>query len=168
MADLLGGQAAEGASGGGGAVEAVFWIPDAMTQWRVRGDAWVLGLDVGEETGGARTVRERLGGRMRVVDEGREGEWSWAREVEAHWGNLSPVMRRSFGRVRTGERMGEGEEEGEAGEEEARGNFRVVVVRPMEVERVDLMDEERARRWLYTFVEGDGGVGEWRMEELWP
>jgi len=54
------------------------------------------------------------------------------------------------------------------GEEEVRGNFRVVVIRPMEVERVDLTDEQRARRWLYTFVEGDGVVGEWRVEELWP
>lgn len=54
----------------------------------------------------------------------------------------------------------------------ARKNFRVVVIRPEEVEQLDLSDPSRARRWKFTFVgekeETEGTVGEWKMEELWP
>jgi len=54
----------------------------------------------------------------------------------------------------------------------ARKNFRVVVIRPEEVEQLDLNDPSRARRWRFTFVgekgQADGAIGEWKMEELWP
>lgn len=55
----------------------------------------------------------------------------------------------------------------------ARANFRVVVIRPDEVERLDISDPAKARRWRYTFVphdegEGEGQGGKWREEELWP
>ena len=57
-----------------------------------------------------------------------------------------------------------------------RKNFRVVIIRPDEVEQVDLTDPAEARRWKWTFT-GDEGAGkaggkpvdeEWKMEELWP
>lgn len=57
-------------SGGGGPVEAVFWCKEVMTQWRIRGDAYVLGNDIegsGEESSGTRTVKSKVGERMRVV-----------------------------------------------------------------------------------------------------
>jgi pyridoxamine 5'-phosphate oxidase len=86
-------------SGGGGPVEAVFWCKHAMTQWRVRGEAFVVAPDIegdGEESSGVRTVKSRVGERMRVVkEEGKEG-WSWGVELTAHFGNLSPGMRGSF------------------------------------------------------------------------
>ncbi len=54
----------------------------------------------------------------------------------------------------------------------ARKNFRVVVIRPEEVEQLDLSDPSRARRWKFTFVgengQIEGTIGEWKMEELWP
>ena len=54
----------------------------------------------------------------------------------------------------------------------ARSNFRVVIIRPEEVEQLDISDPAKARRWLYTFVvaKGESGEekGEWKCEELWP
>lgn len=95
-------------SGGGGPVEAVFWVnvqgkdeegegegKKVMTQWRIKGEAFVVdGNDIeGTETSGVRTVKSEVGKRMRVVDSGKEGEWSWKREVTNHFGNMSPGMR---------------------------------------------------------------------------
>lgn len=52
----------------------------------------------------------------------------------------------------------------------ARENFRVVVIRPNEVERLDLSDLQNVRRVRWTFVPADntGGQGEWVETELWP
>lgn len=51
----------------------------------------------------------------------------------------------------------------------ARSNFRVVVIKPDEVEATDLSDPETARRHRYTFVaDARDGQGEWKEEELWP
>ena len=83
-------------SGGGGPVEAVFWVKDVGTQWRIKGEAYVVGEDIegkGEESSGARTVKSEIGGRMRVVKDDREKEWSWEKELTAHFGNCSPGMR---------------------------------------------------------------------------
>lgn len=69
------------------------------TQWRIKGTAFVVAPDIegGEdkESSGVRTVKSEIGGRMRVVEDGedKEGEWSWGRELTAHFGNCSPGMR---------------------------------------------------------------------------
>lgn len=63
-------------------------------------------------------------------------------------------------------------------DEEVRGNFRVVVVVLEEVDRVDLREDVRLRRWLYIYWGKEGereGVkyvggkveGEWEVVELW-
>lgn len=81
-------------SGGGGAVEAVWWIKEEGTQWRMRGQAYVVGPDVegeGNQSSGVRTLKSEIGARMRVVKPGEE--WSWAKELTAHFGNCSPSMR---------------------------------------------------------------------------
>jgi hypothetical protein len=87
---------AEG-SGGGGPVEAVWWIKEEgiMTQWRVRGNAFVLAPDVEKtpESEGVRLLKKEVGKRMKCKDETREGEWSWAKELTAHFGNQSPGIR---------------------------------------------------------------------------
>ena len=83
-------------SGGGGPVEAVFWISEVGTQWRFKGTAFVVGQDIegdGKESSGVRTVKSEVGSRMRIVKEGEEHNWSWNRELTAHFGNCSPGMR---------------------------------------------------------------------------
>lgn len=47
----------------------------------------------------------------------------------------------------------------------ARKNFRVVVIKPEEVESVDLSDPKTARRQVYKF---DSETGSWSHEECWP
>ena len=86
-------------SGGGGPVEAVWWVKATGTQWRVKGEAYVVGPDIedgGEESSGVRTVKSEVGSRMRVVQPGKEGEWSWAKELTGHFGNNSPGLRGEY------------------------------------------------------------------------
>lgn len=85
-------------SGGGGPVEAAFWIKETGTQWRIKGEAFVVGRDIDEgESSGVRTVKSEVGRRMRRTDgEGSEQDWSWAKELTAHFGNCSPGMRGTF------------------------------------------------------------------------
>lgn len=85
-----------GGCGGGGPVEAVWWVKEANIQWRMKGEAFVVGQDVegdGEQSSGVRTVKSELGKRMHVLKPGQEGDWSWQTEVTGHFGNLSPGMR---------------------------------------------------------------------------
>lgn len=92
---------AEG-SGGGGPCEAVWWIKDVMVQWRVKGQAFVVAPDIenaarpGEESSGVRTVKSEIGARMRVLQEDKKDQWSWDRELTAHFGNVAPGMRGVF------------------------------------------------------------------------
>jgi pyridoxamine 5'-phosphate oxidase len=46
----------------------------------------------------------------------------------------------------------------------ARLHFRVVVIKPLEVERLDLKDPKSSRRRRYTINE----KYDWHEEELWP
>jgi len=84
--------------GGGGPCEAVWWVKDAQVQWRMKGEAFVVGNDVESETesSGVRTLKSEVGSRMRVVDAEKEGEWSWKRELTGHFGNNSPGLRGMF------------------------------------------------------------------------
>lgn len=162
--DILGpGQGDRRASGGGGRVEAVFWLEGVRTQWRIRGDAWVLGPDVGGEAEGAEAVRSALEGRMRGVGEG----WGFEGEWEKQFAGMGRELKKGLAGPPPGE-VSEGGEGGEFDEEKAKRNFRLVVVRPAEVECVDLTDPEISKRWIYTFVEREGGEGEWKREELNP
>ncbi|RYP20924.1 hypothetical protein DL767_009361 [Monosporascus sp. MG133] len=171
-------------SGGGGPVEATFWAAQAATQWRLHGRAWVLAPDVEDAhqgSEGARRAVEALKARMRRIG---EGEWSFAREITAHFGNLSPLMRGSFRGPPPGrpvddgnDGLGLGQELEDLHDEVARRNFRVVAIVPEQIDRADLSDPKRGRRWLYTFVGAGrreprrpGGVvdGGWEKVEVWP
>lgn len=80
-------------SGGGGPVEAVWWIKETGSQWRIKGRAFVVGNDIegdGTQSSGVRTVKSEIGAGMRMV---KEGDWSWAKELTGHFGNLSPQSR---------------------------------------------------------------------------
>lgn len=201
-------------SGGGGAVEAVWWIKELGMQWRIRGKAFVVAEDIegskgeGEKSSGVRTVKSEVGRRMRKVDgasEEDEAKWSWETEMTGHFGNCSPGMRgMGFcdcsgvtvsvsdtdnvsgswknpppGSATKGQEPDKEHQLGQKVEDLhdpiARDNFRVVVIRPDEVEQLDLSDPATARRTKYTFhieKEGEGqgahDVGEWKSEELWP
>ena len=97
-------------SGGGGPLEAVWWVKETMTQWRIKGEGYMVASadieredgDGGKDSSGVRTVKSEVGRRMRRVGGGVSGDgtekekdkgWSWAREVRGHFGNLSPGMR---------------------------------------------------------------------------
>lgn len=180
-------------SGGGGPVEAVFWIKEVMTQWRIRGEAYVVGPDIEgsrEESSGARTVKSAIGERMRVLREEAKDTWSWNTELTAHFGNMSPAMRGSFKNPEPGSpvsipprdpSLALGQKVTDLHDEVARRNFRVLIIRPDVVEQLDLTEPDRARRWRFEYVgrqnqaagesdtgEGESIIGEWRKQELWP
>ncbi|EQK97456.1 hypothetical protein G6O67_000090 [Ophiocordyceps sinensis] len=167
--------ASAGQSGGGGPVEALFWVPAVQTQWRLRGRAYVVGPDI--DSDGAAPVRDALTPYMRGTGAG--GPWSWSRELTGHFGNLSPLMRGSFKNPTPGtpssrkpgqeEGLGLGQKVVSLEDSVARSNFRVVVIVPEEVERLDLSDPENGRRWNYKAKDdGTGGVRAWEVTELWP
>ncbi|KAI4223483.1 MAG: hypothetical protein L6R36_005391 [Xanthoria steineri] len=168
-------------SGGGGPCEAVYWIKERGMQWRMKGTAFIVAPDIEgqEESSGVRTVKSEIGGRMRVVEGGEEKEkdWSWGMELTGHFGNCSPGMRGSWRNPPPGTRVkGEPDQEHQLGQKVtdlhdpiARSNFRVVVIKPDEVEATDISNPETARRRKYTFVaDAQDGKGEWTEEELWP
>ena len=170
-------------SGGGGPVEAVFWIKEKGTQWRISGTAYVVAEDIegkeGEKSSGVRTVKSEVGARMQPV--GEEGNWSWGTELTAHFGGVSPGMRGTWRNPTPGTPVNaEGEDQSKEAQNQklgqtitdlhdpiSRSRFRVVVIKPDEVEQLDLSDPATARRWRYTF-QIEEGKGSWRTEELWP
>lgn len=173
-------------SGGGGTVEAVFWPHETGVQWRVRGRAYVLAPDI-ETTPEGREVITTLKSRMRRPNRDQsqdnssqgadETKWSFAREITAHFGNLSPVMRGSFrnpspGRPVSlpveGEGLKLGQKVTDLEDPVARENFRVVVIVPDELDQADLSDPEHPRRWIHTYVGQGYGKGGWETVEVWP
>ncbi|KAI0555515.1 pyridoxamine 5'-phosphate oxidase-domain-containing protein [Xylaria curta] len=163
-------------SGGGAPVEAMFWAPKPAVQWRVRGRAYVLAPDIESSLEG-REVMTLLKSRMQKT--GEEKEWSFSREITAHFGNLSPIMRGSFrnpppGRPVSlpveGEGLKLGQKVTDLEDPVARANFRVVVIVPDEIDQADLSDPEHGRRWLHTYVGASHGKGhgEWETTEVWP
>ncbi|KAF2682122.1 hypothetical protein K458DRAFT_420063 [Lentithecium fluviatile CBS 122367] len=166
-------------SGGGGPVEAVWWVEETGTQWRVKGRAFVVANDIEEkdESSGIRTVKSEVGKRMRVVEPGKEGEWSWKRELTASFGNQSPGIKGSFRAPPPGKSTSEAHDDKnlELGakvedlhDPVARKNFRLVIIVPDSVEQTDLSDPAKGRRFLYTFDESARANAGWRTEELWP
>ncbi|ORY65376.1 pyridoxamine 5'-phosphate oxidase-domain-containing protein [Pseudomassariella vexata] len=192
MAELWGARVDDGknewqGTGGGGPVEAVWWAEGPKVQWRVRGRAYVLGPDV-ETSESGRETREMLRAGMlkrKRQDDGKDGEWSFRREITAHFGNLAPGMRGTFKNPPSGlpielpfdDGLELGQKVDDLHDETARKNFRVVVIVPYEVDRTDLFGPVRGRRWLYRLTTGGrtepempGGImeGAWEKVELWP
>ncbi|GAB0138617.1 hypothetical protein EsDP_00006843 [Epichloe bromicola] len=157
----------------GGPIEAVFWATESKTQWRLRGRIYMIGPDIELDHDHAASVRDALTPHMRKVSaEKNTGEsWSWIRELTAHFGNLSPFMRGTFRNPPPGTPMTEkpegelslGQKVEDLHDSVARENFRVLVIVPEEVDRLDLSDAERARRWNYTLEKEV-----WKETELWP
>ncbi|CAI6332538.1 unnamed protein product [Periconia digitata] len=164
-------------SGGGGPVEAVWWIKETGTQWRIKGRAYVVSRDIegGDESSGVRTVKSEVGKRMRLVDESKEKDWSWSRELTAIFGNQSPTIKGSFRNPPPGKPTTVAQDNqdlkldakvDDLHDPVARQNFRLVIIIPESVEQTDLNDPANGRRFLYTYDENtDAG---WKTEELWP
>ncbi|KAF1824095.1 uncharacterized protein K489DRAFT_378488 [Dissoconium aciculare CBS 342.82] len=166
-------------SGGGGPCEAVWWNKETKIQWRVKGEAYIVGPDIegegeqSKESSGVRTTKSELGSRMRIVKEDGTDKWSWKTELTSHFGNVSPGMRGSFANPPPGKPVDEpfegdlkvGEKVEDLDDATARQNFRVVVIKPEEVESVDLSDPKTSRRQLYKY---DSNTSSWSQQELWP
>ncbi|KAL7269470.1 hypothetical protein RUND412_007865 [Rhizina undulata] len=193
---------------GGGPVEACFWIAGDTTtgekiqnQWRIRGKCYLLAE---EDVDSASEITSILQKRMLLkdpADEEKKKDWSWKKEVQAHFGNLAPAMRGSFANPPPGapldvpleslpdEKTGAVEgvrlvkgrkvpnedvlrEDGVAAV--ARRSFRVGVIVPEVVERVDLLEDDgRARRWVWWWTgdlagKGKDAVAGWKGTETWP
>jgi hypothetical protein len=79
----------------GHAVEAVFWLKDLMTQWRVKGKAFAIGDPRGGDFDGEKDAREDLHASLRVKENygGSIGDWTWERAVTKYFANHSPLAR---------------------------------------------------------------------------
>jgi hypothetical protein len=79
----------------GHAVEAVFWLKDLMTQWRVKGKAFAIGDPRGGDFDGEKDAREELHASLRVKENygGSIGDWTWERAVTKYFANHSPLAR---------------------------------------------------------------------------
>lgn len=163
----------------GGPVEGVIWAAEAKTQWRIRGRVYMVGPDI--ESDAALPVRQALSAYMRRQQAGNAktdaeaDAWGWAKELTAHFGNLSPVMRGSFRNPppgtplssAPGPGLGLGQKVEDLHDKIARDNFRVLVIIPEQVDQVDLSDPERGRRWRHDLTTKDDEAA-WTTTELWP
>lgn len=79
----------------GHAVEAIFWLKELMTQWRVKGRAFAIGDPRGEEGEKEKTSRREIKKGLRVKDnaDGDVGQWTWDNAVTKYFANHSPIMR---------------------------------------------------------------------------
>lgn len=81
-----------------GAIEVVFWVKEAMTQWRMSGKAFIIG-DAAEEKyeqDARREIQKGLRRRKRRGgndDDDDEKKWTWEKEVTMYFANHSPIMR---------------------------------------------------------------------------
>lgn len=79
----------------GHAIEAVFWLKDLMTQWRVKGKAFAIGDPRGEQDEEERMSRQEInkGLRLKQATDGNVGDWTWNKAVTKYFANHSPIMR---------------------------------------------------------------------------
>lgn len=162
----------------GHAIEAVFWLKDLMTQWRIKGTAYAIGNPSGEDAEEEKTSRNEIRKALRVKGDNDSdiAKWTWEKAVTKYFANHSPVARGSFRNPHPGQPRSStpsqldlklGQKVLDLHDSVARANFRVVVIRPEEVERLDLTDQEDAKRWNWTLIDGNDGSC-WNEVELWP
>ncbi|KAF4125240.1 hypothetical protein GMORB2_4079 [Geosmithia morbida] len=173
---------------------------EALSRYMRRANA---SADLGEETRENQQQQQK----QKQKQKQQEQEWSWNRELTAHFGNLSPLMRGTFRNPPPGTRLvkagakagaeagsdedrtkeaadhddglGLGQEVHDLEDEVARRNFCVLVLVPDELDRLDLSNPKRARRWIYSRRSGgDTTASEgartgtlsdtWDVVEVWP
>jgi len=163
-------------------VEAMFWFESTQNQWRMRGRTYLLAEDDVDETPAITDVLKRYlvpQGTGTSSGGGEKKEWTWKKEVQMHFVNLTPALRGSLANPPPGTPVSPGDNEGvvkgakiqnedvmnkDGIAAAARRNFRVGVVVPEIVERLDLKeDDAKARRWVYWIEDG-----KWKVQETWP
>lgn len=182
---------AEVKTAGGGYVEAMFWIAGDTTtganlqnQWRVRGKCYLLAEEDVDDTKEVTRVLEKY---MFPTGAAGSEKWSWKKEVQTHFGNMTPALRGSFANPPPGTPLGiplseiperksggggnlvkgskisnENVMDKEGLAAIARRNMRVGVIVPEVVERLDLAEDDgKARRWVWWRV----GEEEKNLEE---
>ncbi|KAJ5946824.1 hypothetical protein N7454_003663 [Penicillium verhagenii] len=162
----------------GNAVEAIFWLQDLMTQWRVKGRAFAIGSPSGEEHEGEKISRAEINHGLRTKENssGDVKKWTWEKAVTEYFANHSPMMRVHLrGSLDPSclviPPLQLGQKVTDLHDTVSRANFRVVVIVPDEVERLDLSDMNDVRREKWTFIAdlGEGeSKGSWEQMELWP
>jgi pyridoxamine 5'-phosphate oxidase len=81
-----------------GAIEVVFFVKEAMTQWRVSGTAFVIGdsADQKHEQYARKEIQKGLRRRQGESSPHDDKQWTWEKEVTMYFANHSPVMRGSY------------------------------------------------------------------------
>jgi hypothetical protein len=79
----------------GNAIEAVFWLKDLMTQWRIKGTAYAIGDPTSNITESEKASREEImkGLRVKGHNDGDIANWTWDKAVTKYFANHSPVAR---------------------------------------------------------------------------
>ncbi|KAL4949295.1 pyridoxamine 5'-phosphate oxidase-domain-containing protein [Aspergillus filifer] len=158
-------------------VEGVFWFEEVSAQWRVRGRAIAIGDPEGDGNKEEKESREIVKRAMRVKKdgEGDQKDWDLERQVSIYFANHSPVMRGTFKNPPPGTPRSEqpsdpqlklNQKVEDLKDPVARKNFRVLLIAPEEMERLDFSNPDDVRRTNWTLV--DGEAGEWKETELWP
>lgn len=145
-------------SGGGGSVEAVYWLAKVKMQWRLRGKCHLItdgagddNLDSGQDNTHDHQQRRQEGLtsskaaiRPHLVssdhDSIQDDDSAWEAEVQGYYQRLSREIQISF----------------------LRSSFTVGIIVPDEVEMMDLTDATVARRKIWKFEASEhGGQSKW-------
>lgn len=79
----------------GHAIEAVFWLKDLMTQWRIKGTAYAIGNPSGEDAEEEKISRNEIRQALRVKGDNDSdiAKWTWEKAVTKYFANHSPIAR---------------------------------------------------------------------------
>ncbi|EFR00215.1 hypothetical protein MGYG_03218 [Nannizzia gypsea CBS 118893] len=160
----------------GGPVECLFWSPTAFAQWRIKGKAYIVGGSCSDTM--ELKARQEIEQFLRLRED-TDKPWSWETEMTTHFANLSPGMRDTFRQALPGApKSGPAPELQDSrkglidlADPIARKNFRVVVIKPEEVEYIH--DEGpgnvKNERFRWKLVPSDSRyTWHWEGEQLWP
>ncbi|KAL4931647.1 uncharacterized protein BDV17DRAFT_288710 [Aspergillus undulatus] len=159
------------------AVEGVFWFEEVSAQWRVRGRAIAIGDPEGDSNKEEKASREIVQKAMRKKSdgEGDSKDWDLERQVATYFANHSPVMRGTFKNPPPGTPRSEKPSDSQLKLNQkvedlkdpvARANFRILLIAPQEMERLDFSNPDDVRRT--NWVLEDEEQGKWKETELWP
>lgn len=81
----------------GNAIEAVFWLKDVMTQWRIKGTAYAIGNSTSNEAENEKASRGEIMKGLRMKGHDRDtANWTWDKAVTKYFANHSPIARGTY------------------------------------------------------------------------